>query len=146
MKSKKLESYLEKLIHHLSEINQEIFSSGDYKDFLSLCNNDISIIALLDKHPGTTAKQISIKLNLSKTTVITAVSRLVKRGYIIKEKNLEDGREQLLKLTDLGEGVNKKHKQYEKYFIEEFMNLFREEDYEALKGILERSRLCTITE
>ncbi len=71
-------------------------------------------------------------------------NKLVKRGYIIREKNLEDGRESLLILTNLGEAVNKKHKQYEKYFMKEFMNLFREEDYEALKGILKRSRLCTL--
>lgn len=127
-------------------MNQEIFSAGDYKDFLSLCNNDISIIAMLDEHPGETAKQISVRLSLPKTTVVTAVSRLVKRGYLIREQNPKDGREQLLILTDLGELVNKEHKLYEKLFLEKFMNLFQEEDYEALTDILERSSLCSTTE
>lgn len=145
MKNQRLETYLEKLMHELAEMNQEIFSADDYKDFLSLCNNDISIIAMLDAHPGETAKQISVRLNLPKTTVITAVSRLVKRGYIKREQNPQDGREQLLILTGLGELVNKEHKQYEKYFLEKFMNLFREEDYEALTDILERSSLCSTT-
>ena len=146
MKNERLETYLKKLMHNLAAINQEIFLSGDYKDFLSLCNNDTSIIALLDEHPGETAKHISESLNLPKTTVVSAVSRLVKRGYIKREQNSRDGREQLLMLTDLGEQVNKEHNQYEKYFLEGFMNLFREEDYEALADIFERSKVCSISE
>lgn len=145
MKNERMETYLKNLIHNLAELNQEIFSSGDYKDFLSLCNNDISIIALLDEHPGETAKQISVRLSLPKTTVVTAVSRLVKRGYITREQNAKDGREQLLMLTDLGKLVNKEHNQYEKYFLEGFMNLFRDEDYEALADIFERSKVCNIS-
>lgn len=145
MKNERLEAYLVKLIHEMAEINQEIFSSGEYKEFLSLCNNDISILALLEDYPGETAKQISVRLSLPKTTVVTAVSRLVKRGYLKREQNSQDGREQLLMLTDFGKKVNKEHKQYEKYFLEGFMNLFREEDYEALADIFERSRVCSIS-
>lgn len=145
MRNERLEAYLAKLIHELAEINQEIFSSGEYKDFLSLCNNDISILASLEDYPGETAKQISVRLNLPKTTVVTAVSRLVKRGYIKREQNSQDGREQLLLLTDLGKRVNKEHEQYEKYFMESLMNLFQEEDYETLADILERSRVCSIS-
>ncbi|MGN1140066.1 MAG: MarR family winged helix-turn-helix transcriptional regulator [Oliverpabstia sp.] len=143
MKNQRLEMYLEELMHQLAEINQEIFSSGDYSDFLSLCTNDISIIVQLSKHPGETAKQISIRLNLPKTTVVTAVSRLVKRGYLTREQNPQDGREQLLMLTDLGQKVNREHDRYETYFLERFLKLFREEDYEALTDILERSKVCS---
>lgn len=145
MKHKRLETHLEGLMHELAEINQKIFSSGDYKDFLSLCNNDISILASLGEHSGVTAKQISVMLSLPKTTVVTAVSRLVKRGYISREQNSKDGREKLLMLTELGKKVNQEHKQYERYFLEGFMNLFREEDYETLADIFERSKVCSIS-
>ncbi len=70
------------MLRALAEMNQEIFSSGDYHDFLSLCNN-------------------GVMLNLPKTTVVSAVSRLVKRGYIKREQNAQDGREQLLRLTEI---------------------------------------------
>ena len=143
MNNERLEAYLARLMHDLAEINQEIFSSGEYNDFLSLCNNDISILALLKDYPGETAKQVSIRLNLPKTTVVSAVSRLVKRGYMKREQNSQDGREQLLMLTDLGKKVNQEHEQYEKYFLQGFMKLFREEDYEALADIFERSRVCS---
>lgn len=146
MGNQRLETYLMKLMHQMAEINQQIFSSGEYKDFLSLCNNDISIIAQLAAQPGGTAKQISVSLELPKTTVVTAVSRLVKRGYIEREQNPQDGREQLLMLTDLGKQVNEEHHQYEKYFLKGLVQLFREEDYDTLADILERSRLCSITE
>ncbi|MGN0408569.1 MAG: MarR family winged helix-turn-helix transcriptional regulator [Bacteroides sp.] len=143
MRNERLEAHLAKLIHELADINQEIFSSGEYNDFLSLCNNDISILASLEDYPGETAKQVSVRLSLPKTTVVTAVSRLVKRGYINREQNSQDGREQLLLLTDLGKKVNKEHEKYEKYFLESLMNLFQEEDYETLADIFERSRVCS---
>lgn len=145
MKNVRLEAYLAIFMHELAEINQKIFSTGDYKDFLSLCNNDISILASLGEHPGETAKQISVMLNLPKTTVVTAVSRLAERGYINREQNAKDGREKLLMLTDLGKKVNQEHEQYERYFLEGLMNLFCEEDYETLADIFERSKVCSIS-
>lgn len=141
MKNKRLEEYLKKLIHDLADINQGIFSSGEYKTFLSLCNNDISIIASLKNYPDETAKQLSVRLNLPKTTVVTAVSRLVKRGYLKRKPNSQDGREQLLGLTVLGNKANEEHEQYEKYFLQGLMNLFQEKDYETLADIFERSRV-----
>ena len=90
--------------------------------------------------------QISVRLNLTKTIIVTAVRRLVKRGYMKREQNSRNGREQLLMLTELGEQVNKEHNQYEKLFLEGIMNLFREEDYEALADIFERSKVCSISE
>ena len=62
-----------------------------------------------------------------------------------REQNPKDGREQLLMLTDLGKRVNQEHHQYEAYFLEEFMNLFCKEDYDALADILERSSVCNIS-
>lgn len=141
MKNERLEKYLSLFIHELANINQNIFSSGEYSDFLSLCNNDISIISSINENPKETAKQISVRMNMPKTTVVTAVSRLVKRGYIRRIQNVNDAREQLLLLTDLGEKANHEHKQYEKCFLNELMNLFQEEDFDLLEDILKRSKI-----
>lgn len=63
--------------------------------------------------------QISVRLNLTKTIIVTAVRRLVKRGYMKREQNSRDGREQLLMLTDLWEQVNKEHNQNDFLFKEQ---------------------------
>ena len=136
---------LKDLMHRMADINEKIFSEGEYKDFLSLCNRDITILALLEEHEGFTARQISLKLNMPKTTVVSAVSRLVKQNYICREKNPLDGREQLLSLTTKGKKINQQHRQYETLFIEEFMGLFDQEDYGQLVEIMERSKECSIT-
>ena len=125
---------LKDLMHRMADINEKIFSEGEYKDFLSLCNRDITILALLEEHEGFTARQISLKLNMPKTTVVSAVSRLVKQSYLCREKNPLDG-----------EKINQQHRQYETLFIEEFMGLFDQEDYGKLVEILERSSKCSIT-
>lgn len=135
---------MKQLMHAMAEINQEIFLSCDYSDCLSLCNNDISILVLLEEHPGETAKQISDRLKLPKTTAVTAARRLVKGGLVTREKNPQDGREQLLMLSDSGKNVNIQHKRYEKEFIDHFISLFQEKDHETLADILERSKVCSI--
>ena len=145
MISEKLENCMKQLVHAMAEMNQQIFVSGDYADFLSLCNNDISILVLLLEYPGETAKQISGRLKLPKTTVVTAVARLVKRGFLTREKNPRDGREQFLLLSELGKKAVTQHKKYEKEFMDQFIHLFQEEDYETLAEILERSKICSIT-
>ena len=48
-------------------------------------------------------------------------------------------------LTDLGEMVNQEHERYEKYFLQGIMKLFREEDYEELADIFERSKICSVS-
>ena len=141
----KLINLLKDLMHQMTIINENIFLMDDYKEFLSLCTKDIEILTYIGEHESINAKEISIDKDLPKTTVVSAVSRLEKKGYISKVKNPDDGRQQLLHLTDKGELINKQHLQYENLFLHGLMSLFHEDDYEQLVNILERSKICNTT-
>lgn len=133
-----LKIQLSELMHELFQINQRIFEQDDYSNLLSLCEKDITILDMLSLRENCTAKQLSVALNLPKTTVVTAISRLVKRGYLIRSQNMQDKREQFLQLTDKGKRANLEHHQYEALFLEGIMDLWKEEDQKALAEIIKR--------
>lgn len=97
-----LKEQISNLMHEMIPVNRKIFEEGDYFHLLSLCEQDITILDMLDGNNNLTAKEISNRLKVPKTTIVTAVSRLVKRGYIVRTQNENDRREQFLNLTDKG--------------------------------------------
>ncbi len=125
-------------IHKMAEANEKIFEDQRFEYFSQLCTTEISIIEYVSTREKATAKKISIDLDVSKTTIVSAVSRLERRGFIIKQQNEEDKREQLLFLTDKGQKANEEHHLYEKLSIQCIKNLFRKEDYSLLIELLEK--------
>ncbi len=142
----RLSELMLKVMHHMVYVNEKILSENDYCEFLSLCAKDIGIIDMVGGSDIITARQISIKSNSPKSTIVSAVSRLEKRGYIIRQKNPQDGREQFLALTSKGDAVNRLHHRYEEEYLKEFLDLFCREDYTILQEVLERSKICNTTE
>ena len=63
--------------------------------------------------------KINQKLVVSnpKTTVVSAVERLTRKGYIVKKTDDTDRRKQCIHLTALGEKANEEHENYENYIL-----------------------------
>ena len=135
-----LKQQISELMHELIAVNQKIFDEGEYTNLLALCKQDISILDMLDNNTNLTAKEISTRLNVPKTTAITAVSRLVKRGYITRKQNENDKREQFLCLTEKGIKANSEHIGYETVFLESLVKRWTEEDQKELAKLLKRRR------
>jgi len=135
-----LKQQISELMHELIAVNQKIFDEGEYTNLLALCKQDISILDMLDNTTNLTAKEISARLNVPKTTVVTAVSRLVKRGYITRRQNENDKREQFLCLTEKGIKANSEHKGYEAVFLESLVKRWSEEDQRDLAKLIKRRR------
>lgn len=79
-------------------------------------------------------------MKVPKTTIVTAVSRLVKRGYIIRIQNENDRREQFLSLTEKGKKANNEHIGYETVFLEYMVNRWSEDDQAELVRLLKRRK------
>lgn len=135
-----LEEELRLLMHELMKINNAIFKETDYSYFLSLCEQDITIISQVHSFAPITAKEISDKLRIPKTTVVTAVARLEKRGFIVRKIDEEDRRRRFLYLTEMGEKAHHQHMQYEEKYIGAFARLWEEEDRELLIEVLRRRK------
>lgn len=135
-----LKQQFSELMHEIIRKNKEIVNEGDYSNLLSLCEQDITILAMISKRNDITAKEISKQLETPKSTIVTAVSRLVKRGYIERIQNENDKREMLLKLTDKGIKANCEHIEYEDIFLESLVSRWSETDQNKLAELLKKRR------
>lgn len=133
-----LKKQLEDILHDIVKLNQRIVDTGDYKNLVTLCEQDISIIHLVGKNENITAKDISEILHAPKTTIVSAVDRLCKKNYLVKESDPKDRRRMCLSLTDIGKKANDEHNTYEEQILNFLVNQFEKEDQEALSKILAR--------
>lgn len=131
---------LSELMHEIMKVNKVIMENGDYSNLLSLCEQDITILVLLSGQENLTAKEISNRLKAPKTTIVTAISRLVKRGYINRVQNENDRREMYLQLTAKGVRLSKEHDEYECLFLDSLVNRWSKEDQKKLASLLAKRK------
>lgn len=135
-----LRNELEELLHEIIKLNQKIIDTGKYKNLISLCEQDISILHLISNNREINAKEISDILLAPKTTIVSAVDRLSKRGYIIKTPDNFDKRRINLALSDLGKHAVWEHDTYEEQLIEYLINKWDESDQQELASIISRRK------
>lgn len=71
---------------------------------------------------------------------MTAVHRLVDRGYVIQIRSDIDKRENILKLTDKGKMINHEHLEYENNFMEFLVSKWTNEQQEQLYLLIKNRR------
>lgn len=70
---------------------------------LDLTQKQVSVLWLVDDHPGIAQTDLAQRLRMDRATVMAIVNRLQARGYVVRGKSETDGRKQTLDL--LPEGV-----------------------------------------
>jgi DNA-binding MarR family transcriptional regulator len=98
----------------------------------NLSRTEMHTLENIQDSPGATLTQIAEMLGVTKATVSVSVSRLVKKGYIIKQKVDKDKRKSVLLLTEKGEACCKKHKQFHDMLIESILGEFNIAAYPEL--------------
>jgi DNA-binding MarR family transcriptional regulator len=98
------------LIHTLQDIlkvEELILQKSD--PYLSI--NEVHLIESVrnGKDRSRTVSEIASDLQIAVPSVTVAVNKLVRKGYLIKKKNKEDGRSVLIKLTREGEKIYRLH-------------------------------------
>ena len=84
-----------------------------YKDFTSFCNEKLQEVGLsrgliyfiiyIGKHPKCSPGNISVKMKVDTGHTTRAIEKLVKNGFVLREKSESDGRAYILSLTKKGE-------------------------------------------
>ncbi|MCB2087832.1 MAG: MarR family transcriptional regulator [Sphingomonadaceae bacterium] len=69
---------------------------------LELTQKQVSVLWLVDDHPGMSQIDVGTRLQMDRATTMTIVNRLQARGYMRREKSATDGRKQALFLTPEG--------------------------------------------
>ena len=135
-----LKEQLRALLHEVVKMNQTIVDKGAYKHLVSLCELDIRIIYMIAGHQKMSIKAIYSALSLPKTTVVSAIERLTKRGYVQKKVDASDRRQQCVELTELGKRANWEHEDYEDKILNFILEKWNKEDQEQLALLIYRRR------
>ncbi len=69
---------------------------------LDLTQKQVSVLWLIDEHPGMSQIEVGQLLSMDRATTMTIVNRLQARGYVRRERSTSDGRKQALHLTGAG--------------------------------------------
>ncbi len=72
---------------------------------LDLTQKQVSVLWLVDDHPGISQIAVGKRLRMDRATTMTIVNRLQERGFMRRERSESDGRKQALFLTDEGCGA-----------------------------------------
>ncbi|HMN13293.1 MAG TPA: MarR family winged helix-turn-helix transcriptional regulator [Bellilinea sp.] len=83
----------------------QIYFYTHYVDQGKISHNTIRVLQLLDKRPCIGIGEVAKYFEISHNTASENIKRLVKKGYIAKEKNFADERKVELKLTAAGKKV-----------------------------------------
>jgi DNA-binding MarR family transcriptional regulator len=77
---------------------------------LELTQKQVSVLWLVDDHPGVAQTDLALRLRMDRATVMAIVNRLQARKYLLRGKSKEDGRRQTLNLTAVGSAALAKAK------------------------------------
>lgn len=70
---------------------------------LDLTQKQVSVLWLVDDHPGVAQIDVGQRLQMDRATTMTIVNRLQDRDYLRRERSKSDGRKQALYLTAQGD-------------------------------------------
>ena len=115
--------------------------SMDFGTGEALHTFEIHVIDAIGRGAGQTVTELAGWFTVTKGAVSQVAGKLTRTGYVIKERNPENGKEVLLSLTPKGEivlaGHEEFHRGFDREMLEEFANLTNGQLME-LQGIMAR--------
>jgi len=89
-------------------------------------------------HSGVKPKDIADRMHSDRPTVTAILKRLKKRGFLVLRSNPEDGRSQLVTLTDEARDLIPKLKQEANRTIQTLMNDVEKEEADVFQKVLQK--------
>jgi DNA-binding MarR family transcriptional regulator len=108
----------------------------DYGTGELLYSSDVHTVVAVSKAPGCNLTALAAQLNISKAAVSKFVAKLVRTGYLIKSRPIDNDREVIFTLTKKGQAAVSGHQAFE---AKTFGSLFQvesslsEQDYQTIK-------------
>ncbi len=106
----------------------------------------IRILQHVEKKDSIGINEVALYINVSHNTASEHVKRIIKKGYLIKERDPFDERKVILRLTDLGKEVlfhnTSLNEDKLNRILNELSNNEKETVEQALKILSERAKQC----
>lgn len=106
------------------------------EEFRDITNNDMHIIEAIGVEEPKNMSAIAHKLSVTVGTLTTNMNGLEKKGYILRERSLEDKRVVHVTLTDKGKKAFYHHRDFHKNMIRAIIKDLSDEEMEILCSCL----------
>lgn len=107
-----------------------------YDEFKDLSVTEIHTIEAIGLRDTKTMSEVAAKLEITVGTLTTAINKLVKKGYVNRERNEVDRRVVSIRLTKKGQLVYRLHEKYHAQMIHNVVQMMSEEEEQIfIKGI-----------
>ena len=111
-----INSFLVDAFNSLLQIEEEFLSKGPFKN---ITVKEMHLIdAVVNRGTGNSAKHIARELNITQSSLTTAVSTLEKKGMLLRKSDERDKRIVKIYPTDLAMQVYEHHKSFHKDLID----------------------------
>ena len=91
---------LVELINNIWELEGNAVITDEFKD---ITNNDMHVIEAIGIGKGENMSAVAKKLNITLSSLTTAVNSLVRKAYVERQRSSEDRRVVEIRLTEKGE-------------------------------------------
>lgn len=122
------------LFNHVMDLEGKAVITSEFCD---ITNNDMHIIEAIGVEEPRNMSVIAHKLSVTVGTLTTNVNGLEKKGYIRRERSLEDKRVVYVLLTEKGKKAFYHHRDFHKKMIKAIVKDLSEEEMEILYRCLQ---------
>lgn len=134
-KYKVADELLVKIFNDILEIEESSLRNGIFSDLSVREMHIIDIIGIKEQRMMT---EVAKDLNITVGTLTTAVNKLIKKGYVERNRIEEDRRVVMVKITEKGAEARKKHEEFHREMVSSMMTDQTEEEIEVLLVSLEK--------
>ncbi|MGI6105723.1 MAG: MarR family winged helix-turn-helix transcriptional regulator [Raoultibacter sp.] len=112
--------------------------SLDNKLTEGLTITEVHTLVAIGLHEANPMNVIATRLGVTLATLTTAVNKLVRKGFIERERNSEDRRKVMVRLTKRGRQVYRVHDMFHKKMLNEALADLSDEEERVLSRALEK--------
>jgi len=108
----------------------------DYGTGDLLYSSDVHTVVAVSKEPGCNLTALASQLNISKAAVSKFVAKLIRMGYLVKSKPIDNDREVIFNLTKKGQSAANGHQAFEAKMFDPLFHVesaLSERDYQTIK-------------
>ncbi len=128
-----LNKLLVQLFNDILKIEEKSLKNEGIKDLSMTEIHTIETIGITDAR---TMGEVANDLKITVGTLTTAINKLIKKGYVKRERTEEDKRVVLISLTEKGIEVHKKHQVFHNEMISTILNKCTNEEKKLLSSTM----------
>ena len=129
---------LVELINNIWELEGNAVITDEFKD---ITNNDMHVIEAIGIGKGKNMSAVAKKLNITLSSLTTAINSLVRKAYVERQRSSEDRRVVEIRLTEKGEKAYLHHEEYHSQMIKAAISEMSPEEIPILVKMLKNLKV-----